>query len=469
MQISIHSLSLINTDQNGFEDFTMTCALGSRIAIIGRNGAGKSSILKALANQPNQTTGQVCIPSDARLEFIPQVLTEPADLSGGQRFMQRLAEALSRDPDILLLDEPSNHLDREQRQHMLRCLKLYRGTLIVATHDSALCRLFTTFWHIAHHNIHVFHGEYAAYLAAREQQQQSLTRQLHALNKDKKVLHNNLMHEQQRAAHSKAMGRKHIKQRKWPTIVSNAKSGRAQKTSGNKKAQIQQRKAEILDSLASLHQPEEIKPNFSIPHQQKTHRLLIDIHDGVVAHQQPIVKQIHFSLHATDRVAIIGQNGAGKSSVVKAIMDDPSITRYGQWVLPNRNHIGYLDQHYDNLAYELSVIDALRQQVDWTQDQLRSHLNDFLFRKNAAIHTQVTELSGGEKARLSLALIAARQPQVLILDELSNNLDLETKAHVSQVIRAYLGALICISHDDDFLDALGITMSYTIHQGIWQS
>ncbi len=93
----------------------------------------------------------------------------------------------------------------------------------------------------------------------------------------------------------------------------------------------------------------------------------------------------------------------------------------------------------------------------WTHIEVRRHLNDFLFRKNEEVNSLVAQLSGGEKARLSLAQIAAKTPKLLILDEITNNLDLETKEHVAQVLRAYPGAMIIISHDADFLEGIGIS------------
>jgi ATPase subunit of ABC transporter with duplicated ATPase domains len=117
-----------------------------------------------------------------------------------------------------------------------------------------------------------------------------------------------------------------------------------------------------------------------------------------------------------------------------------------------------LDQHYGTLSPEKTVLETIAELVPtWTHIEVRRHLNDFLFRKNEEVNSLVAQLSGGEKARLSLAQIAAKTPKLLILDEITNNLDLETKEHVAQVLRAYPGAMIIISHDADFLEGIGIS------------
>jgi ATPase subunit of ABC transporter with duplicated ATPase domains len=149
--------------------------------------------------------------------------------------------------------------------------------------------------------------------------------------------------------------------------------------------------------------------------------------------------------------------------LIKAFLQDTSVIRAGDWYLCKVNEIGYLDQHYKTLSAEKSVYQTIADLVPtWPMIEVRRHLNDFLFRKNEEVDTLVAQLSGGEKARLSLAQIAARTPKVLILDEITNNLDLETKAYVAQVLKAYPGALIVISHDADFLDEIGIDQTLQI-------
>jgi ATPase subunit of ABC transporter with duplicated ATPase domains len=139
-------------------------------------------------------------------------------------------------------------------------------------------------------------------------------------------------------------------------------------------------------------------------------------------------------------------------------MDDTCVIKSGNWYAPKISDIGYLDQHYGTLHAEKTVLETIAELVPtWPHIEVRRHLNDFLFRKNEEVNALVSTLSGGEKARLSLAQIAAETPKLLILDEITNNLDLETKEHVVQVLREFPGAMIVISHDSDFLEEIGIS------------
>ena len=128
----------------------------------------------------------------------------------------------------------------------------------------------------------------------------------------------------------------------------------------------------------------------------------------------------------------------GHQTVFEFLMNDK---RRGEWDVLSWQDIGYLDQHYASLDLNLSVLENIQTVVpNWSSIELRRHLNDFLFRKNEEVNCLARNLSGGEKARLSLALIAAKTPRLLILDEITNNLDLETKDHVVQVLKAYPGS-----------------------------
>jgi ATPase subunit of ABC transporter with duplicated ATPase domains len=132
------------------------------------------------------------------------------------------------------------------------------------------------------------------------------------------------------------------------------------------------------------------------------------------------------------------------------------VIKFGDWNVPNPQNIGHLDQHYGNLNPEKSAVEIISTaNPAWSHAQIRQHLNDFLFRKNEEVNAPSKNLSGGERARLSLAKIAAHPPRLLILDEITNNIDLETRDHLTKILRAYPAAMIVISHDDDFLGEIG--------------
>lgn len=468
--ILIRELSLSFSHKTCFDHFSTEIHPGSRIALIGRNGCGKSTLLKMLAGNDDVSTGEIHRSPDLMIASVPQLVVGIDDCSGGERFNKALTAALAQQPDVLLLDEPTNHLDTRNRQNLMRMLKRYEGTLIIATHDTALVRAcLDTLWHIEDEKINVFQGDIDDYWREHNIKRHALESQLAQLKREEKDCHQRLMKEQKRAAKSKQKGQKSIDQKKWPTIVSHAKARKAEQTSGNKRSAISEKKTNLVNELAQLRSPEIIIPKFRIDASGVYEHNLISVTNGEIGYTQDksVLENINLNIQSKDRLAILGDNGSGKTTLIKALLNHPGIMREGEWVVPENNVIGYLDQHYQTLDLEQSVLACFFEAVpDWSEKAVRSHLADFLFRNNTTIDTLVKDLSGGEKARLSLALIAAKTPKLLILDEITNNLDFETKQHVIQIIRAYPGTLIVISHDSDFLAAISIERSIVIHDGI---
>ena len=464
--ISFHHVGLSFPQKVCFEGFTTRIQSRHRIAIIGQNGSGKSTLLKMLQGlvEPNQ--GSLHLPDNVVFGYVPQVIDEFDSLSGGQRLNEALTQALALDPNLLLLDEPTNHLDVSNRRSLMRMLQNYPGTLITVSHDVELLRnCVDILWHIENGKIHIFSGNYDDYIREVRIKRASLEQDLIHLDRKKKETHQALMKEQVRAAKSRVKGEKHIEQRKWPTIVSDAKARRAAETSGRKKSAIHHKKQDLIDQLSELRLPEILKPKFSLVVSGISSKALVSIQDGACGYGEPILQNIHLSVGPQDRMAVRGDNGSGKTTLIKAILNDPGIIKSGHWGVPNREDIGYLDQHYGTLNPHKTMIETIHNLVPtWTHAELRRHLNDFLFRKNEEMNALVSTLSGGEKARLSLAQIAAKTPRLLILDEITNNLDFETRDHVIQVLKKYPGAMMVISHDEDFLKAINVTQFYNINQ-----
>ena len=171
-----------------------------------------------------------------------------------------------------------------------------------------------------------------------------------------------------------------------------------------------------------------------------------------------------------EKIVIKGENASGKSTLIKAILQDPNVRISGTWHIPKIQDIGYLDQHYKTLIHDKTVLESIEEVVSgWSEQDICRHLNDFLFRHKTEVNALVSSLSGGEKARLSLAKIAACTPKLLILDEITNNIDLETKEHIIQVLNEYSGAMIVISHDEGFLKKINLTTVYEIKNKVISS
>ncbi|MEM7588882.1 MAG: ATP-binding cassette domain-containing protein [Myxococcota bacterium] len=480
--IQLNNISLSFPHKTCFVGFSTQVHYGERIGIMGINGSGKSSLLKMLQGNLEPSEGSLAIPQDMRTGHVPQVIQthtassipissgpgnalgnpsiEQLDsLSGGQRFHEALTTALAADPNVLLLDEPTNHLDRSNRTSLMRMLRAYRGTLMIVSHDVELLRCCVdTLWHIHQEQVHAFSGSYDDYLREMESEHHAIIQELRRLDAQKKELHKKRMKQQQQAAKRKAYGEKKYDGDK---LALRSAQGRGQATSNKNNKRTSDEKKSILKKLSQIRLPETIKPKFFFPSDHKTTKTLVSISEGSIGYDKPLLSSITLSLSGRCRIAVTGDNGSGKSTLIKAILGDTQVAKSGNWHVPHPQQIGYLDQHYNTLNVGKTVMETIQTCApNWQLGHIRQHLNDFLFRKNEEVHALISTLSGGEKARLSLACIAAGTPRLLILDEITNNLDLTTRNHVIQILREYPNALIVISHDEDFLKQINISRFY---------
>lgn len=459
--------SFVLSEKVCFSGLSFAIHYGQRVAIMGDNGSGKTSLLKMLVGELNPTDGYIGIPVDARLAYVPQVIADRGKNSGGQALIEKLKKSLLKEPNCLLLDEPTNHLDGHNRDFMLSTINQWPHTLVVVSHDEELLRgRFDCIIELSQGETHIFHGSHADYQHERSCKQAALHRSIQKLTQEKNHAHQALMREQARAKSSRLMGEKNIRQRKWPTIVSKSKFGRAQEAHGQKVKAIQQQREDALALLASMRVPEIIKPHFHLSASTPKSGSVISIANGSIGYQSALVNNIYMNIRTSERVALLGDNGSGKTAFAKAIFGDTDVWAEGQWLRPKNHEIGWLDQHYQSLNTNKTVLNTLWDtRPDFTVGEIRKHLNDFLFRKNEDVDKMVGCLSGGELARLSLCVIAAKMPRLIVLDEVTNNLDRATKQHVVEVLKEYPSAMLIISHDRSFLQAIGIHRYFSIEHG----
>lgn len=453
--IKIVEFSLSFGEKTCFTDFHYVIYPGEKIAIIGDNGSGKSSLLNAIAELSRDL--------HITVGYVPQIIEDFTTLSGGQRFNKRLSMVLASSPCILLLDEPTNHLDKDNRQSLMRLLKNTSVTQIIASHDVELLNHhIDTLWHIVNGQIRVIHGKYADYVEQLQQEKDALAYQITQLKRAKKEQHEALMTEQERRKKKKAHGEKKYDGDK---IALRSAQGRGQRTANKNSAYLNQVKTQINDQWHQLWQPEDIQYAFDfIPGVDK--KSVVNIQEGSCGYALPcLLQNIAFNLSGGDRVALSGSNGSGKSLLVKAILGNSTVQRTGEWHVPADNDIAYLDQHYSALPNDKTVIGYLETlEPHFTHAEWRHFLNQFLFRKNDEVYRPIRFLSGGEKARLSLAAIALKRPKLLILDEVTNNIDLTTKTHITQILKTYSGALLIISHEADFIRAIDVNEVQDVRQ-----
>ena len=254
--IFLKKISLLFSNKNCFENFSTTLYPGSHIAIIGKNGSGKSGLLNIICQNILPSQGTIIMPGDVNSGYVAQIPQDIDNVSGGQNFHKRLSEALGQSPNLLLLDEPTNHLDRGNRKSLIYMLKKYQGTLIIVSHDKTFIDECTSIlWHIDHLKVHEFIGSYDDYRREFEKKRAFIQKELIALKRNKKETHTILMKEQKRAASSKAKGKKNIAQKKWSPVIEKSKAFQAEKTAGKKKSPINQKKQHLTDKLSDLALP----------------------------------------------------------------------------------------------------------------------------------------------------------------------------------------------------------------------
>jgi ATPase subunit of ABC transporter with duplicated ATPase domains len=463
--IFLDNISLVFNKQTYFEDFSIQIISGVHIALIGANGSGKSSLLKIIKGALAPSSGKVENNENINFGYVPQLIYDYTTLSGAERFNKALSLALADMPDVLLLDEPTNHLDLQNRNSFMKMLNFYRGTLIIATHDKELLKNVTSFWHINNKKITIFNGHYNDYCNLMLHNRMSIENELKTLSKEKKEVHKSLMKEQERAKKSKERGEKFVAQKRWLPAVGDLKASYASKTAGKKRSDNFEKRESLYERLGDLKVIEPLKPSFTLNTNYTSSKIVVSISCGSVGYKdRQLLNNINLFVRGNDHLAIIGNNGSGKTTLLKAILNCPDIIKEGIWDMPNPEDIGYLDQHYSFLDTNKTVMETIS---DLTQDktfsEIRLFLNNFLFRKNEEVNKPVSVLSGGEKARLSLAKIAIKTPKLLLLDEITNNIDLETREHVVQVLKEYPGAMIVVSHDMPFLEEISISNKYIIN------
>ena len=461
--ITITNLSLEFPHKVCFAGFSAQILPGERIGIIGRNGTGKSSILKILMGNMNPSDGKISGLESLQIGYVPQTVLEHNDLSGGERFNKAFSQALAGNPDVLILDEPTNHLDQNTKFSLMRMLGKFEGTFIVATHDlDLLNQCVDKIWHIDEGKITVFSGNYDDYMNEKGIQLSGQHKLLDSLQKEQKKLR---IQRQQETVKNAKSGKKEAKDNNKMSFGN--KVSNAQVKSGAKIGKLGGKLGDVQEMISQTRLPEDCRPKFILDSAYTPVAGLLSISFGECGYgSEPVLTGIFVSMDSQDKIAINGDNASGKTTFIRAIMQDPAIWRKGDWELPKPQDIGYLEQHYNNLDPDKTVEDIIKDRNPTLDSkEIRKHLNAFLFRKNEEVFAKVKTLSGGEKARLSLAQIAAKPPKLLILDEITNNVDIETKQYIATVLQEYPGAMIIISHEESFLDQLPLTAFYAIHNG----
>ena len=476
-----------------------------RIALVGSNGVGKSTLLKILAGQLSPTTGSVTrngtvyylpqistikqnIKADTVLDFLSSVSEEwwkieeilqaqfsatlnlslPLfNLSGGELTKLFLAIGLSFEPQVLLLDEPTNHMDLMALESLRAFLNDFEGAFVIVSHKPFFLDQVTDItWELTPEGVKVYGGNFSLYREQKEIELEARLRSHEVARKELKRAKTTALQEQQRAAQSRKKGQQLAGS--IPRIVAGAMKRRAEVTAGIAKQKHEAAVANATQQVTQTKVRTTKATSIQLEQTSQKRRNLIDIQGANLwVAQNLLVKNIQLHISSGDRIAIAGANGSGKSSLVKAILHRDSTTAIlesGEILLAPTMQAVYLDQTYELVNREQTILENMQAaNRNLNYQLLRQQLGHFLF-KYDDVHKSASVLSGGELARLAIAMISISQIDLLILDEPTNNLDIETVDQMVEGINEYQGALWVISHDLDFLSRIHITQAYKLSE-----
>lgn len=459
MVITFKDVSFRYTDKNLLDKVSFSITDQDKTGLVGLNGTGKSTLIKLIEDEIRPQSGEIIksgnmiisyleqepdIPLNTKildyvmknndkdhkvndyeaksmltkLKLDPEALTN--NLSGGQRKRLALAKCLVTYCDFLILDEPTNHLDNDMILYLEKYLQRYNHGLFMVTHDRYfLERVCNNMLELDNGHIYTYKANYSEFLNLKALR---LEREEKAEKKLKRLLKNELdwIHRGVEARRTK-------------------QKYRIERFNELSKIKFSERKGFEFDSVSKY-----------------LGKTIIEIKNGSKSFGDKVIfKNFNLNVLRTARIGIVGDNGAGKTTLFKIIMQQESLDS-GELILGETLRIGYFSQHFDAIDENIRVIDYVKE-VSSTIETLEgtvtapSLLERFLFDANLQ-YTMVKSLSGGQRRRLQLVRVLAANPNVLILDEPTNDLDIETLEVLEDYIDSFMGPVLCVSHDRYFLD-----------------
>ncbi|MDW8806384.1 ABC-F family ATP-binding cassette domain-containing protein [Streptomyces scabiei] len=379
------------------------------------------------------------------------------EVSGGESVLLRLAALLLRRPDVLLLDEPTNNLDLYARRRLYEAVASWSGMMVVVSHDRELLDLVDQIADLHDGEVTWYGGNFSAYEEALATEQEAAERMVRVAESDLKKQKRELVDAQVKLARRKRFGQKMQDQKRVPKIVAGARKRAAQESAGKHRILHEERlagaKERLDEAVEAVRDEDEIRvelPYTAVP-PGRTVLTLLDLELRYGARVKG-----GLDLRGPERVALIGRNGSGKTTLLRTIAGE--LEPVGG---ESRTHVPmrFLPQRLDVLDDALTVAqNVARFAPDATNNRIRARLARFLFRGARADQPAAT-LSGGERFRAALAalMLAEPAPQLLMLDEPTNNLDMASVRQLTTALESYEGALVVASHDLPFLQSIGIT------------
>lgn len=466
--ISVSNLSFSYTDKPLYEKVSFIIGKGQKVGLVGPNGAGKSTLFKVLMKEMDTTSGRVELlgnialvpqevkrdpnldasesirdyidPTHTHEDFAMKKLLagmnfegfeldhKPTDLSGGQKTKLALARALLMEPDILLLDEPTNFMDTEGKRFVMKFLSNYPKTLILVSHDLELMDHAidkVLYVNPPLHTIEEYKGNYSQFKKLKAEKDALLKRQ--AVQAQKQV-------------------------KRMEEAVLNAMSFRSEK-GVRVRVQLEKRLERMKENMPEL--PPEIRkikiqlfeplPIGELPIRAKG---ISKSYDG----ETKVFENLDLTIYRGERLALIGPNGVGKSTLIKLLLKKIE-SDSGEVIHSYGLTVGYYSQEFETFNFEKTLIELMEEASRKPEGMCRAMLGRFNF-VGDKIYQKVESLSGGEKTRLSIALITSTPSNLLILDEPTTYLDVMSQRIILEAIKEYKGTMLVVSHNPEFIKEL---------------
>lgn len=459
--INIEHIHKIYGDKVIFDDISYGIHLGDKIGIIGINGTGKTTLLRMIAGEEEPDSGQVIRQNGLKITYLTQhpifpegakVLsyvesgTEGADweikkdakdilirlgitdfeeeishMSGGQKKRIALARALVNPTDVLILDEPTNHLDNEMASWLESYLRQFKGVVIMVTHDRYfLDRVTNKILEITHGKLYAYQANYSEFLELKAQREEM---EWATQRKRQSILRMEM---------------------EWARRGCRARTTK-QKARLERLEALKAGKAPVVDQTAQIDSVE-----------TRMGKKTIELHGITKCYgDKKLIDDFNYIVLKNQRLGIIGPNGCGKSTLLKMIagLVEPD---EGQIEIGETIKMGYFAQEVPNMDSNQRVIDYVRDIADYVPTRegritASQMLERFLFTPDMQ-YAQIGKLSGGEKKRLYLLSVLIASPNVLVLDEITNDIDIPTLTILEDYLNSFSGIIILVSHDRYFLD-----------------
>ncbi|HEV7320911.1 MAG TPA: ABC-F family ATP-binding cassette domain-containing protein [Ensifer sp.] len=397
----------------------------------------------------------------ARVGFDASSETRLAALSGGQMTRVKLAALIFQQPDFILLDEPTNNLDREGRAAVAALMANWRGGAIVVSHDRELLEEMDAIVELTTLGATTYGGNWSHYRERKALELASARHDLADAERRLAEVERKAQEVAERKAHKDAAGRRKRAKGDAPLLLLDARKERSEKTGGDNARLADRRREQAIGDLMEARERVEILQPLTVrlpPTGLPTGRSVLQISDASVGYEagKPVVDRLSLSIIGPERVALIGRNGSGKTTLLSLLTGE--LRPWSGRVQVQVAH-AMLDQRVSLLDPRLSIRDNFRRlNPGASENACRAALARFMFRADAALQV-VSSLSGGQMLRAGLACVLGGNspPQLLILDEPTNHLDVDAIEAVEAGLSAYDGALLVVSHDRAFLEAIGIT------------